>query len=163
MHHVELGLAERQNVAVAQRGVDLGSLRNGQAQPGGLYLDVIVEFLVPGVHVDGGAGGRLQLFRSADVIDVRMCDDNGSDAQAVPGEQLLYFADVVAGVDDNRLAAGLVAKDGAVALQHADGQDLMDHSSIVIGAPRILEEWPCFRDWRRELPGERYARIRSPA
>ena len=36
-------------------------------------------------------------------------------------------ADVVAGIDHDGLAGGLVAEDGAVALERTDGEDFMDH------------------------------------
>jgi hypothetical protein len=44
--------------------------------------------------------------------------------------------DVVAGVDDDGLAGGLVAEDGAVAAEWADDEDLVDHdaSRVMVNA-----------------------------
>ena len=40
--------------------------------------------------------------------------------------------DFVAGIDHHGLAGGFVAEDGAVALQHADGKDLVDHKASIL-------------------------------
>ena len=50
-----------------------------------------------------------------------MAGEDGEDAR-----------DVVAGVDDHGFAGGLVSKDGAVALERADGEDFMDHGRFVL-------------------------------
>ena len=42
-------------------------------------------------------------------------------------EQGQDSGDVVAGVDDDGFVGGFVSEDGAVALQRADGEDLVDH------------------------------------
>ncbi len=43
----------------------------------------------------------------------------------MPVQNCLYIRDVVARIDDDRLMALLVPKNRAVALQHADGQNLV--------------------------------------
>ena len=40
--------------------------------------------------------------------------------------------DFVAGVDHHGLAGGFVAEDRAVALQHADRKDLVDHKASIL-------------------------------
>src|ERR1700692_3717009 len=45
------------------------------------------------------------------------------------GERCQNFLDVVAGIDHNGLAACFVAKNRAIAPQHADGKDLVNHNS----------------------------------
>ena len=47
------------------------------------------------------------------------------------GETAVDAADLVAGIDDDGFAGFLVAQDGAVALQRADGKGLEDHGFIV--------------------------------
>src|SRR5436305_6997786 len=65
------------------------------------------------------------------MVDVGVGNNDCLDAQAVLFEDALDAADFVPGIDDDGLARLLVAEDGAVALQHADGHDLVDHKSIV--------------------------------
>ena len=103
--------------------------RRLHAQPGGLHVQHVAQLRVVFVHVDRRAGGRLQLVRAADVIDVRVRDDDGFHAQPVPRENLEDLGDVVAGIDHDGLARLLVAEDRAVALQHANRQNLVNHQA----------------------------------
>ena len=84
------------------------------------------------VHVDRGAGGQLEFLRAADVIDVGVGDHDGGHGEAVPREDFQDAVDFVAGIDHHGLARGFVAEDGAIALQHADGKDLVDHKASIL-------------------------------
>ena len=42
-----------------------------------------------------------------------------------------YVLNLVPRIDDHGLARGLVANDGTVALQRADGKDFVDHCLVV--------------------------------
>jgi hypothetical protein len=83
-----------------------------------------------------------RLRRWADLLDgeVVLVED-GDDA-----------GDLVAGVDDDGFERGLVAEDGAVALQGADGEDFMDHgcktkglrpiaADVVEGKLLVVDDW----------------------
>ena len=61
------------------------------------------------------------------MVDVGVGDDDLLDGELVLCEQGNDAGDVVAGIDDEGLAGGFVAEDGAVALEHADGKDFVDH------------------------------------
>ena len=63
------------------------------------------------------------------MVDVGVGDDDLFDGEVVAVEDGLDAGDVVAGVDDDGFAGGLVAEDGAVALEEADGEDFVDHAS----------------------------------
>ena len=65
--------------------------------------------------------------RAADVIDMRVRDDDGFDAQRVAREDLQDLGNVVAGIDNDGFARLLVAENGAVALQHSDRQNFVNH------------------------------------
>jgi len=78
---------------------------------------------------DRRAGDLLEAMGSGDVVDVGVGDDDLFDGERVFGEESEDAGDVVAGVDDDGFAGGLVAEDGAVALEGADGEDFVDHGS----------------------------------
>jgi len=55
------------------------------------------------------------------------------DQQMVLGDKRKNLVDVIAGVNDHRLTAGLIANDGTVALEWSDGKDFVNHEwSLVI-------------------------------
>ena len=106
---------------------DFGS---GDAEPGGLLIhDGELREIVL-VEENGSAGCLPQARRSTDVIDVCVGDDDLLQGEFVLGEEGENLRDVVAGVDDHGFAGGLVAKDGAVALEGADGESFADHKRI---------------------------------
>jgi hypothetical protein len=92
-----------------------------------LHVHHVLQLVVVFVHVDRRAGGRVQLVRAADVVDVRVRDHDGFHVQAVARQDALDLRQVVARIDHQRVARLLVAENGAVALQHAHRQDLMHH------------------------------------
>jgi hypothetical protein len=53
-------------------------------------------------------------------------------------EQVDDAGDVVAGIDDDGLAGGFVAKDGTVALERAYNEDFVDHGFRVKAEGRYL-------------------------
>jgi hypothetical protein len=65
------------------------------------------------------------------VIDVAMGDHNLLDLQVMLADELENVFNVIAGVNDHRFTCGFVADDRAVALQRPDGEDFVDHASIV--------------------------------
>src|SRR5579871_1808184 len=59
----------------------------------------------------------------------------------------LDFRDVVAGINNNRVLGVLVAKDRAVALQHANGKNLMDHAYTRIMDPTLTAVLSILMRW----------------
>ncbi len=91
---------------------------------------MVVEFLIVLVHQHRRAGGGFELRGAADVIDMGVGDDDRLHAQRMLLQNRENVVDVVAGVDHQRFARLLVAEDRAIALQHANGQDFVDHMWI---------------------------------
>ena len=99
--------------------------------PGGLVGHHLEQGKVVFVEKDGGAGEGLEFERATDVVDVGVGDENLLELEAEGGEAAVDAGDLVAGIDDDGFAGFLVAQDGAVALERADGKGLEDHGFIV--------------------------------
>ncbi len=99
----------------------------GDAEPAGLNVHHFDQREIVLVVEDGSAGELLEAMGARDVVDVRVGDDDFFDGEAVGGEDGDDARNVVAWVNDNGFVGGLVSKDGAVALQRTDGEDLVDH------------------------------------
>ena len=97
---------------------------------------------------------------SGDVIDVSVGDDDLLDGEVVFLEQSDDAGDVVAGIDDDGLAGGFVAEDGAVALEETDGEDFVDHVSKTNGRPRICAD---FTDLKAQKNGNEKSASLRPA
>ena len=65
------------------------------------------------------------------MVDVGVGDEDLLELEAEGVEAAGDAADFVAGIDDDGLAGFLVAQDGAVALERADGEGFEDHDSIL--------------------------------
>ena len=104
--------------------VDFGGVH---AQPAGLHVHHFDQRKVARVIEDGGAGDLLEAGGSGDVIDMRVGDEDLLDGEFVAGKDGEDAGDVVAGIDDDGFVRRFIAQDGAVALQHADGEDFVDH------------------------------------
>jgi hypothetical protein len=65
------------------------------------------------------------------MIDVGMGDHDLLDLQVMLADEPEDVLNVIAGIDDHRFASGFIADDRAVALQRPDGEDFVDHASIV--------------------------------
>ena len=101
--------------------------RGRDAEPGGLDVHHFDQREVELVVEDGCSGELLEALGSGDVVDVGVGDDDLLDSEAVPLERGDDVGDVVAGVDDDGLAGGFVAEDGAVAAERAYDEDFVDH------------------------------------
>jgi len=113
--------------AVIEAEVRGGDVGGGDAEPAGLDVHHADEREVALVVEDGSAGEGFEVLGAGDVVDVGVGDDDLLGGEAVLGEESQDAADVVAGVDDDGFAGGLVAEDGAVALEGADAEDFVDH------------------------------------
>jgi uncharacterized membrane protein len=132
VEHVDFSGADEEFVAVLHWDIDGYGFRSAHAEPCGLHVEHSLQFGVLEVHIYGGAGGELEFLGAADVIDVGVGDHDGGHGEAVPLEDFEDAVDFVAGIDDHGLAGGFVAEDRAVTLQHADGQDLVDHKASIL-------------------------------
>src|SRR5579883_29572 len=128
---MKFGAAEGEFVPIDGGRIDLDGFRGRHSEPGGLHVHHALQGLVVPIHMDRRAGGLLELLRAADVIDMRVGDHDGFDGEAVPGEDFEDERDFVAGIDHDSFARGFVAENGAVAGQHADGQNFVNHRPIV--------------------------------
>src|SRR5579884_1547163 len=131
MQDVEHAITEGERVAVARGDVYAGFFGRFHTEPGGLHIEVLVQFEVRRVHPDRSAGYRLEFGGAADVIDVSVRDHDGGDTESMAFEDGLNALDVVTRIHDDGFPCLLIAEDGAVALEQADGQDLVDHALIL--------------------------------
>jgi hypothetical protein len=116
--------------AVFEGGVGGQDFGRGDAEPGGLLVHYGELGQVVLVEENGCACGFFEAGGAADVVDMGVGDDDLLEGEFVAGEDGKDLRDVVAGVDDHGFAGGLVAEDGAVALEGADGEGFADHVSI---------------------------------
>src|ERR1035437_5982341 len=79
------------------------------------------------VHVHGSSRYFLQFLGAPDVVDVRVSNHNGFHAKIVTRQDSQYLVDLITRIHHDGLVGTLIAKDGAVTLQHSYGQDLMNH------------------------------------
>src|SRR5579872_608 len=107
--------------------VDIDFAGASYADPRGLDVEHLEQFVIVLVEQDGSAGRRPQLHGSANMVDMRVGNDNLLYLQVVFAhycENVLYFS---AGIDDHGFVRGLVANHRAVALQRANGKDFVNH------------------------------------
>ena len=131
---VEFGLgaglkagADGDEAAVGEVVVGRGDLGGGDTEPAGLDVDHLNQGEIVLVVKHGGAGDLLEALSAGDVVDVGVGDEDLLDGELVLLQQGQDAADVIAGIDHDGLAGGLVAEDGAVALERTDSEDFMDH------------------------------------
>src|SRR5690348_10630222 len=85
------------------------------------------------MHQHRGPGGLLEFLDAPHMIDVGVGGDDVLCTQVVPGEDCLYALNVIAGVDDHSLSRGFVAHNRAIALEHSNWDDFVDHSVFDFG------------------------------
>lgn len=123
--------SEPDGLAIDESFVWRGRLGGADAQPCGLLVHDVELGKVVLIEENWRACEPLEFESSADVIDVGVSDEDLFEGESEGSKAVLNSTDLVAGVDDNGFARGLVAEDGAVALQRADREGLEDHGSIV--------------------------------
>src|SRR5258708_385299 len=128
----DLGLkrSPAKNVTLLQQLIHVGKLRRVYAEEGGLHVHRLIEGQVVAVHEHGSARVLMKFAQAADVVDVRVrADDDFYDELMAP-DQVQDARDFVAWVHHQRFARGGIADDGAVALQHPNGDSDVDQSVI---------------------------------
>jgi len=144
--------------------VDFGG---GHAEPAGLHIHHLHQGKIAGVVEDGRAGEFLEAGGAGDVVDVSVGDEDLLDGEAVALKQGHDARNVVARVDDDSLAGGFVTEDGAVALQHADGEDFVDHRRPACGVASggavgvVAEVWARFAAGRLKRDAGGRSRVRA--
>src|SRR3954454_8598195 len=73
------------------------------------------------------------------MIDVRMCDDDGDHFEPVLVKDVGDLVDFIAGINNNGFACSFISKDGAVALEQADGQGYLNHVLLIY--PTLRTAW----------------------
>jgi len=96
--------------------INLHFARRRYADPCGLDIEHLKQFVVILVEQDGCARGGSQFHRAAYVIDVSMGDDDLFYLQVMLLNQRKYALDFIARIDHHGLVRGLVSDDRAVAL-----------------------------------------------
>ena len=102
----------------------------GDTEPASLNVHHFDQREVVLVIENGRAGELLEAMGSGDVVDVGVGDDDLFDREVVGGKDGHDAGNVVTGVDDDGLVGGFVSQDGAVALERADGENLVDHDDL---------------------------------
>ncbi len=122
-----------EGLTVGEGSVRRRDLRRGDSEPGSLNVHHLYQGKVVLVVEDGGAGEALEVLGPRNVVDVGVGDNDVLHGESVSLEDGLDGWNVVAGIDDDSLARGFVAKDGAVALEQADGKYLVNHVLKITG------------------------------
>ena len=119
-----------QRFAIANTRLDGNRARRSHAQPRSLHVEHLQQRIVILIEQDRRAGQRPQLHRSAHVIDVGVSNYDLLHLQFVLANDGKNVFNVVARIDDHGFMRGLIANDRAIALQWADGKDLVNHDSF---------------------------------
>ena len=112
---------------VPQTLVNLDYPRRFSSNPRSLHIQHFQQCVIVLVQQDGSTSGLLELHRTANVVNVRVCDDDLFKLELVIVEDGKDSLDLIARIDDQRFACALVANDRAVTAENADGEDLVDH------------------------------------
>lgn len=125
---IEAGVgADRDEFAIVESIVRRRHVGGADAKPGGLNIHHADEGEIVLVVEDRCAGELLEFCGAGDVVNVGMSDEDVFDGEGVLPQQSHDSRDLVAGVYDDGFAGDLVAEDGAVALEGADGEDFVNH------------------------------------
>lgn len=101
--------ATGQFFVIAQPAIRCRYRRIGHAEHLALHLQVVPQYLVVLVQVQGGAGQRLELARGKKMIEVRVCMDDAHQRQAVGLQARQDLLRVTAWVDDDGFLGQRVA------------------------------------------------------
>jgi hypothetical protein len=136
--------------------VNLNFTGRAHAEPRGLLVEQFQQSVIILVEQDGRARGRAKLHGSADVVDMRVGDDDLLDLQIVFADERQDVFDVIARVDDHRFVRGFVADQGAITLQGANREDFVDHLSIVAtgSCPAFEPPLPHLNDRKADASGQ---------
>lgn len=106
--------------------IDFDSAGRFRSNPGCLHIQHLQQRVIVLVEQNRGARGLLQLHCPADVVDVRMSDDDLLELELVLIEDGEDPLNLVAGIDHKRFACALVTDHRAVTAEKANGENLVD-------------------------------------
>jgi hypothetical protein len=127
----KLSGTNQEAVAISCGCVDGHRLGRLEPQPGGLPVEPLLQLHIVEVHIYRRARGLLQLLCPADVVDVRVRNDDGLQVQAMPLDDFENVVNLIARIHNQAFPAGLVAKHRAIALEQPYRKNLVDHTPIV--------------------------------
>jgi hypothetical protein len=130
VNHAGKEVTPLENVALFEELVDLDEFGHAHAEEGRLHFHAAIERKVVTVHHDGGASVLVKLGEPADVVDVRVGADDGFDLKFVATEETEDALNFIAGINDDGFERARVANDGAVALQHTNGELEVNHLRV---------------------------------
>lgn len=97
-------------------------LWRGYAEPAGLHIEHVDQWQVLLMEKDRRAGDTFELRSPANVVDMRVRDDDLFQGEVVAREPRENGGDLVAGIDHDGLFTLQVCQDGAVAAERANGE-----------------------------------------
>src|SRR6185437_12500372 len=100
-------------------------LRGGHGKPSGLRIHQSDQREVLLVVENRCVRDGFELLCSRDMVDVRVGDDDLLDGELVLVQRGEDLRNIGSWIDDDGFARGLIAKDGAVALELPDGKNDM--------------------------------------
>lgn len=98
-------------VAFLQELVNLNNARRRDTQPLRLHAYILIQGQIGLVHQYGGAGGELEFFDAAHVIDVRVRRHNVFDTEVVSRQNFLNAINFISRIDDHCVAGVFIPQD----------------------------------------------------
>ena len=118
--------------------IDPRILRRFHAQPRGLRAQVIRQKRVGLIHINRCARERPQLFRAANMIDMRVRDDDHLHGEPMTLQYRGNFFDVVAGIDHDGFERRGVAQDRTIAAEQAHRQNFVNQCGFRLHTASII-------------------------
>src|SRR5262249_4744831 len=109
--------------------VDLDSARGRTADPCGLHIQHLQQSKIILIEQNWSSGCGFELHGATHVVYVRVSYNNVFQREPRLTKNIQDFIYLVSGIDDHGLVRLLVADDGAVTLQQADGKNFVEHKS----------------------------------
>lgn len=126
MQHLSPETAPAQRVAFRHEIPNSHGLGCWNAEPLRLHVEAVIERQIGFVDQDRRARDAMELGESANVVDVGVSADDRQNLEVMTADDFEDSINVVTGIDDDGFACFRVAQNGAVALQHAHGNDFVD-------------------------------------
>jgi hypothetical protein len=120
-------------LAIHQALIRERNFRCRNADPGCLLVHHLEQGKIVLIQKNGGTREALELQGPSDMIYVGVRDENLAEFEAEVAQPAVNPADLVSGIDHDRLAGSFIAKKSAVALQRSDRERLEDHAPILKG------------------------------
>ena len=130
-NHPQRKARQPHHLSVGQFAVWRMHLGRLQSHPSSLRIHAVQEIKIGRMQQHRRAGQLAQSGRRAGVVQMRMGEQDLLEGQPQIGQPLRDAPSLVTRIDDNRLAALLIAHQRAIGLQRAGRKAFQDHGSIV--------------------------------